>query len=519
MAVDSGRIQVVDAEDRFADKGVKPPLELETGSGFGWADRMFFGFSVDNPELVFQYTDWASRDLVEFLRRDYKARQIMNVLQLPITSAEHTFSAAKGDTGELEWLQSYWEQDPVNGGCRTPLDYIISQATTAIAHKAAYFEKVFKQDDDGKVVYDKVAFRPQTTCHVLRDIDTASFQGFQQEPYYLSMTTRSKQTGNWINIPKERAYVYLHGQHTDPVNGVSDMDVPYWCYQTKQKVMLLWFQFLEGVALPRAIVKAQDIGVARQIAAQLSRLRNSGVIPVAAPGANTVSIDTLSMEGNGATQFQAAITFLDSSAVDSVLAGFLNLTGTAAARGLGNGGSYALSKDASDFFLQAEEAKTKELARSLRKDLHAPLIRYNFGKKAVVPHFEFEPLNDEDKSNSITLLQAMIAAPPGSDNPVPTEMVGALAKQVGDYLGLDGDKLEAAFAKASSDAKAAAAAQSAAGAAPPGQAVAGMAGATNAASTVMKTAQGRGQGPSSIADAGVTSEHGVALLKSLGVPA
>lgn len=492
--------QILRHEDRFLETGKAPPLEQEDGSGFGWYDRLFFGYNIDDPRLVFQYTDWEARDLQPFLTKDYKARQIMNVLQLPIEFADHSFEAADGDKGELEWLKNFWELDPLNGGCKTPLDDIISQMTTAFAYKRAFFEKVFKQDDDGKIVYDKVAFRPQTTCRELRDVEHATFQGFEQEPYYLSLKESKLKP---IVIPKERAFVYLNGQRNDPINGMSDMEVPYWCYKTKQKIMLLLFQFLEGVSLPRQMVGAQELGVAQAIAGQMAKARNSGVIPYAVQGGSmaNVKIDTIDASGKGAEQFMQTINFLDGAAVDSVLAGFLNLTGTAT-RALGNGGSYALSKDASDFFLQSESAITREISASVRGELFAPIVRANFGRNAAVPTYEFEPLNDEDKSNSIALLNSMIAASaqPGSTNPVPTEFVSELSRQVGDYLGLDGDKIAVAFEKAASEAKVAAAAQSAAMASPAGQDVAAMSGATNLASKV-------------------TSPHGLAVLKKLGVPA
>lgn len=498
----TGAFQLIKSEDGVVELS-KVPMHEEQGSSFGYGESLFFGW--DN-NVVLDYGDWQARDMQPFLSKDYKGKQILNVLKLPISSAERSIKPAKGDRGEYEWLQSCWDADALNGGCQTSLDYIVDQAISAIAYRRAYFEKVFKRNKDGKVFYDKVAFRPQTTCRLAREPKFGDLVGFQQQKYGVSLDV----SGDiWpINIPLNRAYIYIHGQREDPINGTSDMDIPYWCYKTKQKIMLLWFQFLEGVALPRMMVGAQDIGDARNIARQVASLRNSGVAPYAFAGsAANIKFDTIDASGKGADQFQAAINFLDGAAVDSVLAGFLNLTGNAT-RSLGNGGSYALSKDASDFYLQQEQAKTRELETSVRHDLFAPVVRWNFGRNAAVPHYEFEPLNDEDKSNSIALLQALIAAPPGNDNPVPSEFVSELGEQVANYLGLDGTKVGDAFTKAASDAKAKAAEMSAMGASAPGQAVAGISGAADAANNAIAGTQD----PSA-----VTSPHGKALLKSLGV--
>jgi hypothetical protein len=42
-----------------------------------------------------------------------------------------------------------------------------------------------------------------------------------------------------------------HGFYREPIKGVSDLDVAYWCYETKQKVLFLWFQVLENQNLPK----------------------------------------------------------------------------------------------------------------------------------------------------------------------------------------------------------------------------------------------------------------------------
>lgn len=460
-----------------------PPLDQEDGTSFGWNERMFLGFRDGD---VFDYSDWEARDIYEMMKRDYKSRQLESVLSLPIVSATHSIVPSKNDAGEAEWLTDYWDHDQFNGGCDTGLDQIVGLMTSGITYARAFFELVWTRgtgDFDNNIVLDKVAFRPATTCRLLRDANNGSFKGFEQEPYYIGKEiTKGKFP---IVIPKKRAFVYIHNQRRDPLFGASDMEIPYWCYKTKQKLLYLWFQFLEGVSLPRTIVQSQDIGVAKQVAQQVARLKSSGILPLSGDAAS-VNIHTLDLSGKGADQFQQAITWLDTAATNSVLAGFLDLTGAAAngLRGGFGGGSYALSKDASDYFLQALESKCHEMEFAIRRDLFAPLIRYNKGKDAKIPMFKFEPLNDEDKATSVSLLQATLTAPSNKAG-IPPEFVSALAKQVGDYIGVDGDKMAAAFDKAAKDATAMAAQQ---GAGVLGQTVAGVAGAVGAASSTVQQA-------------------------------
>jgi hypothetical protein len=211
-------------------------------------------------------------------------------------------------------------------------------------------------------------------------------------------------------------------------------------------------------------------------------MKGSGVLPVSVPGGPTsVDIGLLDASGRGADQFMQVVQWLDNAATSSILAGFLDLTSTANTNGQG---SYALAKDASDFFLQSLEAKTRELEWQIRSELFMPLIRHNFGPDAKVPFLQFEPLNDIDKETAVSLLQTAMAAPPGG--PVPSSFISGLAEQVSNYLGLDGTQMRQdfkdSFDAAAAEAKAQALATSAPGAGSDvGQQVAGLAGAVSAA--------------------------------------
>lgn len=473
------RLQVVHDEDGFD----LPKLGVEEGSSYGWFDRWNIGMTPDSKYVV-DLSDWEARDMHGMLTKDYKAKQIENVLTLPITAAEYTIQPVKGDKGECEWLRNYWDTDALSGGCRTSLQQLISLSTSAFYYKRAYNEKVFRKgtgDFEGKIVYDDIAWRPQTTCRLMRDPYNGRFRGFEQEAYYLGPEIHNP--NKWpIQIPANRAYVHTHGTWKDPLNGTSDMEVAYWAWQAKQKILMLWFQFLQSVSLPRVTVKASDGTIANQVAQQIAKMKASGVLPLATPGGpDSVGIDVLDVSGKGADQFQSVINWLDTAATASVLAGFLDLT-SAASGARGNHGSYALSKDQSDFFLQALEAKARELQDSIRRQVFAPLIYYNFGPNAAVPRLQFEPLVDLDKATAVELLKGAMASPPGG--PVPTSFIAELAGQVATYLGMDGAQARADF-KASFDAAAAQAQAKAlteqGGASPVGQAVAGIAGATQAA--------------------------------------
>ncbi|MGH3502028.1 MAG: phage portal protein family protein [Nocardioidaceae bacterium] len=476
----STSVQKVHQQDGFN----LPKLNKEEGTSFGYDDRWNVGMTPDGKNIV-DMSDWEARDLEDMLRKGYKAQQLSRVLTLPLLSAEYTIEPADDDNGQAKWLKSYWETSPLSGGCQTPLRQIVSMATSAFYYRRAYFEKVFTRGRgkfEGKVVYSDVAWRPQTTCRLMRDPATGRFKGFEQDPLYFgNVKTLRLQP---IDIPADRSFVYTHGTHRDPMNGVSDLEVAYWSWKTAQKVLMLWMQFLEGTSLPKVVVKSQDEQTASQVASEVAKMKASGVLPVGVPGGpDSVGIETLDLSGKGAEQFKAALDWLDQAATQSVLAGFLDLTSNAA-----NGaGSYALSDNASSFFLQSLEAKARELEDQVRHQLFAPLIRHNFGKDASVPRLKFEPLNALDKDTAVSLLRASMTLTP--DSPVPSEFVSSLAEQVTEYLGMDSTDTKENFEKAYAEA-----AKKADDRDKTAQQVAGMQGATKAAQNMMARGTPKGAG-------------------------
>lgn len=423
-------------------------LEQEQGTSFGWFDRMLFGW--DNGQVT-DYTDWEARDLHEMLAKDYKSRQLEQVLALPVTSADREITANVGDKGEQAYLQSFWELDQIDGGCREDLHTIVDQMTTAFTYKKAFFEKVWTRPTTGpfagQAVYSAIAFRPQTTCKLMRDAKTGAITGFEQEPYFLGRdigTNKNLNDQNRIPFPLKRAVIHVHGERFDPINGTSDLEIAYWCYKTRQKLLFLWFQFLENVSLPRVIVRANDPDSASQIARNVAQMKGSGVLPIGSPGGpESVGITPLDLSGKGSEQFQAAISWLDNAATDATLAsGVLNPSGTAANGGMA-GGSYALSSNANDFFLQMQEAKVREIERTVRRQIFAPMVFNKFGPGASVPLLKFEPLQDLNQGVAVKMLETLLGSRDAAE--VPGGFIEDLAGLVANYVGLDAAKVKADF--------------------------------------------------------------------------
>lgn len=377
-------------------------------------------------------------DLEDMLRRDGKARAIEQAITLPLRGAQYEISPATGDKGEAEFISDALTRSPADGGMEIPFDLVIGQMTSARLYKRACFERVYTVGSDGLVRYSKLAYRPPATTYVARVAEDASFAGFMQWTWRGMDFVR-------ILIPANKAFVYLHGQYRDPLQGVSDLEAAFTVFQSKQKLRFLWYQFLETQASPRtwAKVGGNDETQAKTLAQKVAQLRGGGVVGLL----SDQEVGVIESNGTGAQQFSQALAYLDQEMADSVLAGFLQLTSQANGHS-GSGqtrGSQALSQDQRDFFLSAGDAVLREMAAHIRNYAIADLVRLNFGRQAVVPNFAFDELAQNDSfKDSVALLQAISTAPT-PPAVIPWEFIDLLVESVAGYLDLDTDAIHKAL--------------------------------------------------------------------------
>lgn len=425
------------ARPRTLESGVVDVTHLlgkEQGSAFDW-DSFYFTAFDEGAVFAYDSTDFV-RTMKEMLTGDVpdaKAQTLESALTLPIRSATHTLQQGRASERVYKRIYDYLYAPANFGGMSTPMNLIIAQMCNAFVYKKSFFEKVWRTDPKyGGQCYDKIAWRPPATCAVERDANTGAFQGFRQIPIRMDNTDEKR-------FGPRRAFVYIHGTHRDPMEGVSDLHVTQWCYKTKQKIRFLWYQYLEGQSLPKTVVKNQDETAAIEAAKKIVGLRNGGIVGLGSDN----EVDALESNGKGAAEFKAAMQWLDSEASASVLAGFTDL-GAAAAGGTG---SFALSKDQTDFFQLSREAEKKEMQDYINNYLIADLMLYNFGPDEIPPRFEFGPIDQEDATQAIALLQAT-AQTPAHQSVLPQEFFDELAIRVAGFLDLDVLKVQAGLERA-----------------------------------------------------------------------
>jgi hypothetical protein len=369
------------------------------------------------------------------------------VLTLPIREAEFTIEAGKGDKGEADFVRSVLLTPDTEGGMQTPMSTLIGQVTSAQIFRRAFFEKTFKvRPSDGRVIYGKIAYRPPATCQARYNDRTSEPNGFRQQVWLFGgnlMLSRKQKVPGYVDIPKIRSYIYTHGKHREPLTGVSEVEVAYWCYQTQMKLLFLWYHFLENMALQRLIAYGNDQPEATQRADDIAQLRGSGVVGLVHPIEGQKAFEVIPGQGDAGQFFENAMNFLSSWMITSVLAGFLGLAGAST----GGRGAYSLSQDQSDFYLKSRQAVAKEIAESLSYDVVRPLVMLNFGADAAFPQCKFGPLQDEQAQALLTLFGQMSAAPVLH---VPLAVFDLICERMASILQLDVDKVHEALVSTAS---------------------------------------------------------------------
>lgn len=414
-------------------------LGSEIGTQFDYGQRLFAYYGQGD---VFDYGEWTSRDMKAMFKRDGICSAIELVLTLPIREADFMLQPAKGDKGEAEFVNSVLMTPDSEGGMQTPIQQLVGQITSAQVFRRAFFEKVWKiREADGRVIYDKVAFRPAATCQARYDERSADPRGFRQQVWMFGgqlYLDKNQKVPGYVDIPQVRSYIYTHQKHREPLTGASEMDISYWCYQTKMKLLYLWYYFLENQSMSRVVAYGNDQTEANNRADDIAALKGAGVVGLVHPSDGQKAFDMLQTQGDAGKYFSEALSFLEGWQTHSVLAGFMALTGSAT----GGKGSYALSQDQSSFYLKSRQAVAKEQAESITYDLIRPLVMLNYGAGAAYPKFKFGPLQDEQIQALLTMFQTLAAAPALH---IPLPVLDLITERMASILQLDIDQVHQAL--------------------------------------------------------------------------
>lgn len=420
----------------------------ESGTLFNWLE--FPSFLELQKDQVIERPDrvWVN-DVVAMLKSDGQAAGIEQAVTMPLRQANLTVEMPKGDSGGrvTEAVEEMLFTETTDGGMTTPFSTVFAQMTYAAAVRRTFHELVWTRREDGKLGYSKIAWRPPSSCELVRNRKTGDMEGFRQ---FLDWDQQRPAGADWtgfVTIPASKAVVHVHNQYRDPVYGWADLEVTYWAYTLKRQIMQLWITFLDNASQGRVLAYGRDDTEAKSNAKQISRLKGSGVAAVVRGAEGEKPFDILDTSGGGAGQYLDALRYLDGMASQSVMAGWMDLAGAASQSGAG---SYALSADQSGIFLASRHAMARELCATVNTQIIWPFVRVNFGPNAAVPRLKVEKIGSDQVDKAMALLTTLGSA---QNMNVPDGFLHLLIERVAAYLDLPDDRVRQMIAASAKQAR------------------------------------------------------------------
>lgn len=383
-------------------------------------DRIFLGGEIN--EVLGLTNDPSPANLESMIKYDGQARQLASALRLPVRGASWSIEKGPNDSGEAQFVRDVLVRPPYQGGMTTPFEQFLSQVAWAIVTRQAFFEKVWKRDEQGRFVYHKLAWRPPATCSILADPRNGSFNGFVQRG------VQGNRSFEKVFDPR-KAFVYVHGNDISPLLGSTAFETAYRDHLQKLKVKYLYYSFLENVAYPKltATYTGSETGGLKSLVRKAAGLSRGAVVGLG----EREELKVLESQRTS-NEYINALAYLDSQMSKSTLSTFLDL-GTQ-----GDRGSYALSKDQSEFFLESLESILTEISSSINQHLIPDLIFYNFGAEASYPIFRFQPVNDQAKEIAMEVFKILAVAQMPN---VGQNFYNELTVKASNILGLDNEKV------------------------------------------------------------------------------
>ena len=333
--------------------------------------------SIFNSEFV-DLSKIKVSDFKKMLDNDGTVQALYNTIVMPILGSNWTIEpeddspkAVEQSTKVEDWLRT----PPHKGGMSTPFDLVLAQAARAVLEGFAGFEKVLEVKD-GYIVFRKIAWRDPTTIG-LRTDDRGGFNGFKQRAFIGDKYDE-------VTIPLERSFLYTYGKEFHNLKGRSAFTSAYSSYDKKRRLYYLSEQQAQSDALKIKVVKATEKKNQDELDATVEAVDELGFkATVGLP----VGFDVSALNQNGGLDLLPLIEHHNAEMARSVLAMFI-LLGTGSKTG-----SYSLSQDQSDFFIQALQSIRKSLESHITSYLISDLYAYNFDKP-LYGDFKFEDLTD-----------------------------------------------------------------------------------------------------------------------------
>ncbi|HEB41829.1 MAG TPA: hypothetical protein ENI08_02295 [Candidatus Dependentiae bacterium] len=346
----------------------------------------YSGFFSEEPNT--QWRDEQRVDNVEEMRRtDGTVQAALLAIKTPMLSVEWFIE------GDDEKIVEFVENSLFNMK-RTWKDFL-REALTHCDFGHSVFELVWEQRPEGIVIADlepriqRSIFKWQTldgTPGVTQQIRTDEHKDDpKNENHGLAVSSQ-------VSIPMEKLLILTNEKEGDDLTGRSVLRAAFKHYKFKDILYRVQGIASEryGVGIP-TITMPENYGDDDKSKAEelVMNVRSNEKSYMVLPGPDW-EFKIVTPDGNPQGQtIDKAIEHHDRRILLSVLAAFLGL-------GSDSGGSFALSKDQSSFFLKHVEDMAVYVAEQITEQVIKKMVELNFGEGAEVPKLRFAPLGDID---------------------------------------------------------------------------------------------------------------------------
>lgn len=355
------------------DQGGRPLTEMLRETGIS-GTKLFSGIITDEylPALDFYN---AQKVYDQMRRSDATVAALLAAFKMPLRAAKW-YIQPYDDSPESVQMADFLHDNLWSFGQQT-FDDFLRELLTYLEFGFSWFEKVFdwmEGEWNGKLGWDKFAFRYQNTRYRWNFAPVSSPGGVMRQKF-TSVTQFAPPFYQTVDIPAEKVIVFSRDKEGDNLDGISLLRPVYKPWLLKDALYRI-----QGIGLERAAVGVpyakwlMDVSdtTLSTVTAMLENLRVDDQASIQWDG-NECDIGYLANKFD-AVAVASAIDHHDGQILKAGLAQFVNL-GT---RGVGTTGSYALSSEQAQMFLDALNGEANYLASQFHLQAAIQLLEWNF---------------------------------------------------------------------------------------------------------------------------------------------
>lgn len=365
-----------------------PKIMGEQGSSnsktSGAADLEAAFFGLKNPSI---------KQMQQMLDNDGTAQGLNNMIKFPVLASGWKIVPDPADVvitkdadgndvethPQADFVEAALRNPQHKGGMSTPFGVVLANIMRAVLEGYRFFELVYKFNDEGQIVFQKIAAREHNQVTLLED-ETGGFAGVEQ------LVSKNGKTQKVV-IDLQYCFLFTNLKERHPLKGASSFRAAYYHYDKKHRLYYLQHQQAQTGAMGIKVLTAPEGSEQADRDANLAVVDKMAVRPTAVfPDGWELEIKDM---GKG-IDLNPGLDGHDAQMARSVLLQGMLLGNQSS----NSGGSYSLGETHMDAFMASEIDLMTSIEEHITSFLISKLIDFNFETK-LYPTFKFNPLNDE----------------------------------------------------------------------------------------------------------------------------